>query len=137
MIKMAWPSDSEVFDIIYNEYNFPDLFSDYYDYHVDKLDNCGRLLCASRVSEFEVMNCDSRYFGLFKMSRKTRIYKICSSKFHRIYIGHTSYPLVKRYVEHMGSYLSEPDGISSYKVLIYGDSWIELLEECDLIEKCN
>ena len=132
---MAWPSDSEVFDIFSNEYNFPDLFSDYFDYHVDKLNNCGILLCASRINEFEVMNCDSRYFGLFKMIRKTRIYKICSSKFHRIYIGYTSYPLVKRYGEHIASFLSDPDSISSYKVLIYGNSWIELIEEHELMDK--
>jgi hypothetical protein len=132
---MAWPSDSEIVDMCYSEHNFPNLFSDYFDYHVEKLDNCGRLLSAIRISEFEVMNCDSRYFGLFKLSRKTRIYKICSSKFHRIYIGYTSYPLVKRYVEHITSFLSEPDSISSYKVLIYGNSWIELIEECELMDK--
>jgi hypothetical protein len=130
-----WPSDSNVMDMYYREYNWPDLFDKYLEYHIKNVDMCSRLMCNSRISEDEILNCDTRYMGLCNMVHKTRIYKICSSNYHRIYIGYTSYPLMKRFSEHIKSYILEGDKVSSYKVLEHGNTWIELIEECEIMER--
>ena len=130
---MWWPSDDDVNSIMWNEYNFPDLFSEFYNYHIEQIYKCSILINKNKIMEYEIMDCDFRYFRFCNMVRKTRIYKICSSNFERIYIGYSTFPLAKRFSEHILTYLSAPNSISSYKVLMYGSSWIELVEECDIM----
>jgi hypothetical protein len=126
---MDYPSDSEVFSIYVNENMFPDLFSDYFEYHVYQMGLCSILSKKCIIVESELLKIDGRYCCLFYGRGKYYIYKICSGKYGRIYIGFTTKTLLGRYWQHIETTISRMDMVSSYKVLDWGDSWIELLEE--------
>lgn len=73
-----------------------------------------------------------------KMSYKNaKIYVIRSYKTDNVYIGSTTQSLSKRFALHVGHFKSQKKYYSSFEILKYGDSYIELLEEypCDTKEQ--
>jgi hypothetical protein len=130
-----WPEDNEIRDIGMNEYKWPDLFSDHFEYHVEQISKFNKLLLKSKIMEYEALDVDYRYKNLYSGELRTRIYKICSVKYGRYYIGYTSRGLLCRYLEHICGAISGINRLSSSKVLDYGSSWIELLEEGDFISE--
>ena len=63
-----------------------------------------------------------------------KIYTIRSHLTHEIYIGSTTQPLTKRLSTHKAKYKQWKKGeqhyTTSFKIIDFGDAYIELLEEC-------
>lgn len=130
-----WPEDDEVSSIGKTEYCFPDLFSDFFEYHIEQMSRCSMLSKKSIVDESEVREVDMRYCYLYSPVDKYVIYQIVSKNCKRFYIGYTTKSVLHRFCEHYEDMITGCSVLSSIKVLLHGDSRIETLYVDDFVSE--